>query len=185
MGKPKRGRSTPKPQVEQPVSLIKKIDIALAVRLRIKDGLTYQAIADRFACSEAAVRQALGRFLYLCDAPEQLETYRQQKVGVFETLEHALIERLLYEVVQGRASVGDLARALDVVSKHVRLLAGQSTANIGLLVQTLGEVHKDLGAALEPTLQVVGTSSPSVVGESTTEDGTSLANADPMPAGSN
>ncbi len=165
MGKPKRGRSTPKLQEALPVSPNKKIDIALALRLRVKDGLTYDAIGERFACTGESVRSALGRFIYLCESPADLHAYREQKAAVFETLEHAIIERLLRDVVNGRATVGDLARCLDVVSKHVRLLAGQSTANIGLLVQTLGEVHKDLGSALEGTQpvvveQAVDTSSP-------------------------
>jgi hypothetical protein len=118
--------------------------------LRLKDGLTYDQIAERFGCTRQAVSLALERFTCLTENPAQLETYRANKQGLFEIVEQALVERLLREAVSGRATVGDLARALDVISKHVRLLSGQSTANIGLLVQTLGEVHKDLDSALQP-----------------------------------
>jgi hypothetical protein len=125
--------------------------------LRIKDGLTFQAIADHFGVSESGVRQAMQRFLYICDSPEQLNAYREQKLTVFETLERVLIERLLSDVSQGKGSVGDLAKSIDVLSKHVRLLAGQSTQNIGLLVSTLSDVHKDLNHSLTPLASPVPT----------------------------
>lgn len=131
-----------------------KIDAAVALRLRIQDRLTYKEIASRFGCTEDAVRQRLARFLYLCENPSDLEAYRQQKQNVFETLEHAIITRLWQEVERGKANIGDLARALDTVSKHVRLLAGQSTQNVSLLVQTLTDVHKDVDTALSPVVTI-------------------------------
>lgn len=130
-----------------------KIDLAVALRLRIHDGLTYAQIGERFGVGESAVRLRLARFLYLCEEAGDLQAYRKQKADVFESLEHAIITRMWAEVQNGRASVGDLARALDTVSKHVRLLAGQSTTNVSLLVQTLTDVHKDVDKALDPKAQ--------------------------------
>jgi len=127
----------------------RKIDLSLALRLRIRDGLSHAEIAERFGCTREAVTQAFKRFTCLTDDPAQLEAYRQHKQGVFEASEQVLVERILRDTQYGEPSVGELARALDVVSKHLRLLQGQSTDHfVGLLVQTLGEVHKDLDAAL-------------------------------------
>ena len=128
----------------------KKIDLGLALKLRIKDGLSHEQIAERFGCTAGAVRLAFGRFACLTEDPAQLDAYRANKLGAFEAVEQALLERLFKEAVSGRASVGDLARAIDTVSKHIRLLQGASTQNIGLLVQTLASVHKDVDAALLP-----------------------------------
>jgi hypothetical protein len=152
--KEKRVRNKPAlvPALPGPES---KIDLAAALRLRIQDGLTYAQIGERFGVGESAVRGRLARFLYLCDDPSNLEAYRKQKADVFETLEHAIITQLWATVQTGRASVGDLARALDTVSKHVRLLAGQSTSNVSLLVQTLTDVHKDVDGALTPRPKIV------------------------------
>jgi uncharacterized membrane protein YccC len=110
--------------------------------------LSHAEIAKRFGCTREAVTQAFHRFTCLTDDPAELEAYRQQKQGVFETAEQLLVERILQDTQRGKSSVGELARALDVVSKHVRLLEGQSTSNVGLLVQTLQAIHADLGAAL-------------------------------------
>ncbi len=126
----------------------KKIDLALALRLRVRDGLSQTEIAKRFGCSREAVRQAFKRFMDLTDDPTQLEAYRQHKQDLFEASEQVLIERILRDTQHGEPSLGELARALNVVGKHVRLLQGQSTGIVGLLVQTLKEVHADLGAAL-------------------------------------
>lgn len=145
MGLKRRATTLP---VAETTTQTRKIDIALAVRLRLKDGLTYEQIAERFGCTRQSVSAALERFTCLTENPAQLEAYRANKLGLFETVEQALLERLLKEATIGRASVGDLARAMDTIAKHVRLLSGQSTQNIGLLVQTLGDVHKDLDAAL-------------------------------------
>jgi len=174
MKRSKQARSVPGEAVAVVQSpFTKKIDLPLALRLRIKDGLTTEQIAERFDCSPQAVRLAFSRFICLTDNPEELEAYRAHKAGLFETLEQALIERLLKETISGRASIGDLARGLDVVSKHVRLLAGQSTQNIGLLVQTLGDVHKDVIGAV----QVIDNTKES----EQAGDGTPLAIASPMP----
>jgi transposase len=126
----------------------KKIDLSLALRLRIRDGLTHAQIAKRFGCTREAVTQAFKRFTDLTDDPAQLEAYRQHKQDLFEASEQVLVKRILRETQDGEPSFGELARALDVVSKQVRLLQGQSTGNLGLLVQTLKEVHADLDAAL-------------------------------------
>ena len=128
----------------------KKVDLGLALKLRIENKLTYDQIAERFGCTGDAVRLALRRFVSLTDNPEELEVYRANKLKVFENLEQALCDRLLSEVLAGKASVGDLAKAVDTVSKHIRLLQGASTQNIGLLVQTLASVHKDVDSALLP-----------------------------------
>ena len=133
-----------------------KVDLAAALRMRIHDGLTYAQIGERFGVGESAVRSRLARFLYLCDEAGDLQAYRKQKTEVFETLEHAIITRLWAEIQNGRASVGDLARALDTVSKHVRLLQGQSTSNVSLLVQTLTDVHKDVDKALDAPRVIEG-----------------------------
>ena len=133
----------------------KKIDLGLALKLRIKDGLSHEQIAERFGCTAGAVRLAFSRFACLTEDPAQLDAYRANKLGAFEAVEQALLERLFKEAVSGRASVGDLARAVDTVSKHIRLLQGASTQNIGLLVQTLASVHKDVDAALLPQVMVV------------------------------
>ena len=159
-----RTKHSPALSKDVPVAPINaKIDLSVALRLRIQDGLSYEEIGLRFGATESAVRQRLARFLYLCDDPSNLEAYRNQKQAVFETLEHAIITRLWSEVEHGRCSVGDLARALDTVSKHVRLLTGQSTQNIGLLVRTLTDVHKDLDGALAPPCK--GESQPVVEAE--------------------
>jgi len=126
----------------------KKIDLSLALKLRIRDGLTHAQIAKRFGCTREAVTQGFHRLTCLTDDPAQLEAYRQHKLGVFEASEQVLVERILRDTQHGEPSLGELARALDVVSKHVRLLQGQSTGNVGLLVQTLKDVHADLDAAL-------------------------------------
>ena len=126
----------------------RKIDLSLALRLRIRDGLSHAEIAERFGCTREAVTQAFKRFTDLTDDPAQLEAYRQHKQDFFEASEQVLVERILRDTQYGEPSLGELARALDVVSKHVRLLQGQSTGNVGLLVQALKEVHADVDAAL-------------------------------------
>jgi hypothetical protein len=133
------------------IAVTKKIDVPKALRLRVTQGLSYDEIGQVFNATGQAVRVALSKFLDIADNPEDLQAYREHKSTVFETVEHALLKRLLVETANKRVSIGDLARALDVVGKHVRLLQGQSTENIGLLVKTLQAVHSDVDKALDPS----------------------------------
>jgi hypothetical protein len=138
-----------KPKPTRVLAVQKKIDVPKALRLRVTQGLSYDEIGEVFGATGQSVRVALSKFLDIADNPETLAAYREHKATVFETVEHALLKRLLVETANKRVSIGDLARALDVVGKHVRLLQGQSTENIGLLVKTLQAVHSDVDKALD------------------------------------
>lgn len=129
-------------------AVVKKIDVPRALRMRVSQGLSYDEIGEAFGATGPAVRVALNRFVDIADNPEQLAAYREHKAAIFETVEEAILKRIVVELGNKRISLGDLARVLDVVGKQSRLLAGQTTENVGLLVKVLKDVHEDVDKAL-------------------------------------
>jgi hypothetical protein len=110
--------------------------------MRIRDGLTYEDIAQRLKCPTSLVYKSLQNFVSFCASPETLKAYQENKISLFEEGERLVFTRLV-QAVDGMSN-RDLISALDLLTKHVRLLKGESTANVGLLVGVLEEVHKDV-----------------------------------------
>ena len=130
-------------------TLTNRINLGQALSLRIKDGLTYQEIGERLGCAPSYVYTRLRDFLYVCANPEALRAYQEHKVTLFEEAERLLFLKVI-ENSPGMAN-RDLLTAFDLITKHTRLLRGESTANVGLLVGVLEEVHKDVHAAAGAT----------------------------------
>lgn len=118
-----------------------KIDTATALRLRVEERLTYREIAERLGCNESAVRQRLARWLTLTADPDDLAYYRAQRSAIFDSLESTIVRELWSEIIAHKVCAGDLIRGLEVVAKHGRLIAGASTENVSVLVQSLTKLH--------------------------------------------
>lgn len=107
-----------------------KIDIAVALEMRLKKGMTFQAIADHFKCHKSAVHQRLRNFLTILQSPEALKAFQNSKQDILSAVEFKLISQLLDANKLKDASVNNIAYALQNVFNMNRLEKGESTANI-------------------------------------------------------
>lgn len=107
-----------------------KIDVARALKLRLKNGLSFDEIALHFSCSRQAVHQALRRFLHVLDHPEAIKAFEDSKAALLTVVEMKLLESLVDKDKLSKASLNNVAYAYDQIHKANRLEQDLSTSNI-------------------------------------------------------
>ncbi len=107
-----------------------KIDLELALKLRLVHGLTYAEIGARFGVGKSAVKQRLNRFTAFIEAPDAIAGYRNHKADILESVELRLAASLLDPAKLEKASLNNVAYSYRQVSDMVRLASGKSTSNI-------------------------------------------------------
>lgn len=131
-------------QVTEEKQKYTKVDHALAVRMRVKDKLTYNEIGARLGTTGPYIAKVVGKFLDLLENPGSLYAYQENKPDLLEAMELKLLTYLNDLLKDNKkASVKDISLALKVVSELVRLNKGQSTSNVSVLLKSIEEAHQD------------------------------------------
>jgi predicted DNA-binding protein YlxM (UPF0122 family) len=126
-----------------PVRENKKVNMGKAIKLRFKNGLSYQAIADYLNCSKSAVHKALKPLEKLIRNPNEIESFKLQRTNILTGVEMKLIESLVDEEKHKKASLNKAAYAFQQIHNARRLEEGLSTTNLAVNVEKkLTEAHE-------------------------------------------
>ena len=114
----------------------RKIDVARALEMRVKNGLTDTEIAKYFNCTKQSVFKALKRFRDVLLPEQQLVAYQQNKSAILESMESGLLIDMSDPAKRKAASLNNVAYALSQVANMTRLEKGLSTSNIAYVDMT-------------------------------------------------
>ena len=107
-----------------------KVDLAIALEMRLKKGKTFQEIADFFHVSPQAVHQRLRDFMTVIQSPEALQAFQNSKQDILSAVEFKLVSQLLDADKLKGASINNIAYALQNVFNMNRLEQDKSTSNV-------------------------------------------------------
>jgi len=129
----------------------RKVDVAKALELRVKKGLSFKEISRYFDCSLQAVEQSLSKFTKLLKDDLNIETYKINKADILSSMELTLINDLADEGKRDKASLNNIAYALKEVNNMNRLEQGQATHNVQYadLSDSLEDIQKEKAELLE------------------------------------
>ena len=112
-----------------------RVDVAIALELRLKKGKTIQEIADHFGVCKQAVSQRLRAFMGILQTPDALKAYQNSKTDILSAVELKLVSQLLDGDKLKDASLNNVAYALQNVFNMNRLEQDKSTSNIALALK--------------------------------------------------
>ena len=110
-----------------------KIDLVECWRLRVRNKLTYQEIADHFGCAKSSVIRACQRLAEFLPDPASVEAYSTVKAEILEGVEAKLLASLTHPDKIAKASLNNVAFSYSQVANQLRLERGKSTHNTSLL----------------------------------------------------
>ena len=118
-----------------------KVDLEIACKLRFKDKLTYQAIAERLGCTHQSVQAKIKNFLkYLADdndleaIHDNISAYNQHKGELHDLVEYKLLTESVNPKRLKNASVNNVSYAYNNVFRNNQLIKGQATENVDVHV---------------------------------------------------
>ena len=153
-------------QSNNPPDRIRKIDLAEAFKLRFKNNLSFQAIADHFGCTKQSVYDALAPFSNLIKNSMDTSIYEANKAGILTAVQFELVKQMTDKGKLKAASLNNIAYSLSQLDNMIRLEKGQPTA-------ITEHLDTDLGAMID---QLCGIKS---AGSGSTVDVTPVADAVP------
>ena len=109
-----------------------KINLEEAFKLRYKNGLTYQEIADHYGVTKSSVFQRLEKITNLLPDPEEIENYRQHKAMMLDGLEYKVYENMLNPEKLKDASFNNLAYGFQNICTQNRLEKGLATDRLDI-----------------------------------------------------
>jgi len=149
-------------QSNNPPDRIRKIDLAEAFKLRFKNNLSFQAIADHFGCTKQSVFDALAPFSNLIKNSTDTSIYEANKAGILTAVQFELVKQMADKGKLKAASLNNIAYSLSQLDNMIRLEKGQPTAITEHLDADLGGMIDQL-CGLKPagsgsTIDVSGNS---------------------------
>jgi len=132
-------------------AIARKFDTAKALELRLKKGLSYADIAKYFGCSKQAIEQGLARYTKLLRDNLDIEAYEVSKADILSNVELTLLNDLVDQEKREKATLGNVAYAIDKINNINRLQRGQATANIEYLDLTasLDDIRRQKAQLME------------------------------------
>lgn len=106
-----------------------KIDGTKALKWRLQ-GLSYQDIANRFGCTKQSVHDKLKRFKDLIEAPDDIDAFRNHEVELLDSALMTLVGDITDKQKRKKATLGNVAYAIDKLHNYKRLVQGKSTSNV-------------------------------------------------------
>lgn len=119
------------------------IDVSKALKLRLINKLSYQAIGDLLGVARQSVHIALKPFLGMIADPEAREAYQKNKANILESVQLTVVSKLTDTDKLEKASINNLAYAAGQLNQMIRLERGESTGNITYLDITAKERDLD------------------------------------------
>ena len=155
-----------------------KIDVAKALRMRLKNRLSFAEIGKHFNASPQAVEQRLSAFKAYIEDPEVIAAYDESKAEMLSAAERVLLEKILDVEKLEKASTNNIAYALTAVNTMNRLERGQATSIVDSLSVLVGRLEvaeakkiEGDGGEFSPTKQNEGKSEGDDVIDVTPENG--------------
>lgn len=133
-----------------------KIDVSVALKLRLVNKLSYEEIGEKFGATKQSVHAAIRRFEQIIGSqPEELEAYRQRKADLLEAAELQILEKITDPETLQKASLNNAAYTFAQLHNAGRLERGKSTANVDIRhtqeeIEVLDAEYKELQAQLNP-----------------------------------
>lgn len=116
-------------KLDKPVD---KIDVEKALKMRLKNGLTFQEIADHFGVSRQAIHQRLSRFIDILGDADTIKAYEEHKPSLLSAVENKLLQQLIDGDKLEKASLNNAAYAFNTIYQCNRLERGKSTENVSI-----------------------------------------------------
>jgi predicted DNA-binding protein YlxM (UPF0122 family) len=104
-----------------------KVDIAQALKLRFKNRLTFQEIANHFGVTRQAVNYALRKYVNVLN--RDIGAYKDIKADLLSAVEMEMLQNMLDSDKIKGASLNNIAYAFQQVFNANRLESGQSLSN--------------------------------------------------------
>jgi hypothetical protein len=120
----------------------RKIDVGLALKLRLHNGLSYDQIGTYFGATKQAVSRALAKFTNLLAEDVDLKGYEQCRADLLTAAEMTLLNEVIDPAKLQKASVNNLAFALGKVFDMNRITQGKSTSIV--VYGDLQKQHEEL-----------------------------------------
>jgi len=123
-----------------------KLDISRALMLRLNNKLSYQQIANILDAPKSTVHASLKPFIALIENPKAAEAYGDNRAPLLNSIEMGILCKLMDEDKVKKATLGNMAYALDKITQARRLEEGKSTANVDARVLTadLSKIDKEI-----------------------------------------
>ena len=121
-----------------------KVDLAEALKLRLRKHWTYEEIANKFGVSTQYIHRVLTEFETLIPNPEVRSAFNEAKAEVLEGVQFRMISSLVDPAKMQKATLGNVAYAASKLDEMIRLERGQSTRNINVLSTIIEGAHSKL-----------------------------------------
>ena len=105
-----------------------RIDVKKAFMLRYLNGLSESEIARRFQVARQSVNKALKPFQAIIEQHDAGQAFRENKPIILDAVEMDLVSLLTDKSKRKKATLGNVAYALDKINNINRLERGLSTA---------------------------------------------------------
>ncbi len=105
----------------------RKIDVARAIQLRLKNNLTFQDIADKFGVSRQAVHKKIKGFIKLIADPTATKAYSNHKIDLLTSMERVMLLKMVDTDKLKEASLNNIAYAFTQIHNANRLEKGEAT----------------------------------------------------------
>ena len=126
----------------------KPIDLKKVLDLKYNKKLSYQEIGDTLGYSKQYIGRVIKHFKSLSLNPDITETYQNNRVHLLNNVELNLLTKFGDEDKLKKATLGNVAYALQNISNLRRLESNQSTQNIGISIQA--KLSKALNQSSRP-----------------------------------
>ena len=108
------------------------IDIRKALRLRLKNHLSYREIAQQLGCSKDVVHTGLKPFMNVLNDTLAIEAFEESEAKLLSGAKMQMFTYMTDNEVLKKASLNNLAYAYKEVDQVKRLEENRSTANINV-----------------------------------------------------
>jgi len=128
-----------------------KIDVSKALKLRIKNHLTYEEIAAHFGCSRQAIYEKLKTFVKYVENPEAIQAFEDNKAEILSSVEQVMISKILDEDKLQKASLNNVAYAFTQIHTANRLQRGQATSITDDVDSIIDRIERRYACAIDIT----------------------------------
>ena len=125
--------------IDKPANKINRIDTSKLLKQYFIYGLPEAEISRMQCVSREAVNRALKPFKQLISNPDSLRAYQDNRSLVFDAIEHEMTSLIVDGDKKKKATLGNVAYALDKVYNINRLEKGLSTQNVSIMDLTPSE----------------------------------------------
>lgn len=111
-------------------------------------------IARYFNVTRQAINKLLAPFKAILSGQDTLEAYRQHYPNILSSVELKLMNELVDEKRMAKATTGNVAYALDKITMHRRLQAGEATARVAY--EDIQSEEKEIAMEIESLQRRLG-----------------------------